>query len=144
MLTIADALQLLAFAGTCLVAGAEGRPCSWRSSNCAASARPDSSYETLTETVAGFLCHAPACGSVEKIWAVDFGSGVTHVAFADEAYRDTGRFRSVASISLPVSNYEFINSAILDLNDSDSELKWSKVKNEDKARGVPSVYRRVI
>ena len=75
---------------------------------------------------------------------MEFGRQVTHAAFADEAYRDSGRFRSVACISMPVDCFESNIKAILNSRTSSSELKWSKIKGADKARDAIQFFGNVV
>ena len=72
--------------------------------------------------------------------SVDFGRGTTHVAFADEAYRDNNRFRSVACVSMPVDFYESNCLVILNSRNSTSELKWSKIKGDSKVKEAEQIF----
>ncbi len=55
-----------------------------------------------------------------------------------------GRFRSVACISMPVDCFESNIKAILNSRTSSSELKWSKIKGDDKARDAIQFFGNVV
>ncbi|BCX13325.1 MAG: hypothetical protein KatS3mg067_2263 [Thermosynechococcus sp.] len=57
-------------------------------------------------------------------------SAVTHIGFADEAYWNTGRFRSLGMVTLPLNCVEVMESEVRRLlNESQvSEFKWNKLR----------------
>ena len=71
-------------------------------------------------------------------------NGVTHLAFADEAYRDQGRFRSVACVSMPRGLYTHNTNSILDARTISSELKWLKINGGRRLQDAELVFSNIV
>ncbi len=75
---------------------------------------------------------------------MNIDDGVTHLAFADEAYRNQARYRSVACVSMPVGLYKANSEAIRASRTIDRELKWSKINGHDRLRDIEAVFAHVV
>ena len=78
--------------------------------------------------------------------AYNFRPNTTHVGFADEAYWNEGRFRSVTLVSMALSDYEDNKREIRASrkSKSSSELKWQNVKGSRKRDEADYICETVV
>ena len=72
----------------------------------------------------------------------------THIGFADEAYWNTGKFRSIACLSSRVADYDEIERRLCNARcvagATASELKWNALTDHERRRDANSVLKTLV
>ena len=72
----------------------------------------------------------------------------THIGFADEAYWNAGRFRSIACLSSRVADYDEIERRLCNARcvagATASELKWNALTDHERRRDANSVLKTLV